>query len=98
MRWRPWCVRRRGVLLGMVVVLAGCTYNAAIQRLSPAEQAEFALYRHVMTAGQVHTYVAQPTAAARTAYLQELGLMQRFQSLAPLYQAAIRSGLPRVVM
>src|SRR5262249_52732855 len=63
-----------------------------------AEQAEFALYRHVMTAGQVRTYVAQPTAAARTAYLQELGLVQRFQTLAPLDQEAIRSGTPRVGM
>jgi hypothetical protein len=79
-------------------MLAGCTYDAAIQRLSPAEQAEFALYRNVMTAGQVHTYVAQPTAAARTAYLQQLGLGQRFQALAPLDREAIQSGLPRVGM
>jgi len=98
MRWRPWFVRRRGVLLSMVVVLAGCTYDAAIQRLSPAEQAEFVRYRHIMTASQVHTYVAQPTAAARTAYLQQLGLVQRFQALAPLDQEAIRSGVPRVGM
>src|SRR5881409_1602550 len=98
MQWRQWFVRRIGVLLGMVVVLAGCTYDAAIQRLSPAEQAEFVRYRHIMTASQVHTYVAQPTAAARTAYLQELGLVQRFQALAPLDQEAIRSGAPRVGM
>src|SRR5439155_24525287 len=98
MQWRQWFVRRIGVLLGMVVVLAGCTYDAAIQRLPPAEQAAFALYRHVMTASEVHTYVAQPTAAARTAYLQKLGLVQRFQALAPLDQEAIRSGLPRVGM
>src|SRR5207244_11505352 len=51
-----------------------------------------------MTPGQVRTYVAQPTAAARTAYLQQLGLVQRFQALAPLDQEAIRSGLPRVGM
>jgi len=98
MRWRPWFVRRIGVLLSLVVVLAGCTYDAAIQRLSPAEQAEFGLYRHIMTASQVHTYVAQPTAAARTAYLQQLGLVQRFQALDPLDQEAIRSGVPRVGM
>ncbi len=98
MRWRPWFVRRRGVLLSMVVVLAGCTYDAAIQRLSPAEQAEFVRYRHIMTASQVHTYVAQPTAAARTTYLQQLGLAQRFQALDPLDQEAIRSGVPRVGM
>ena len=87
-----------GVLLGLMGVLAGCTYDAALQRLSPAEQAEFALYRQVMTPGQVRTYVAQPTAAARTAYLQELGLVQRFQALSPLDQEAIRSGIPRVGM
>src|SRR5215471_16324878 len=98
MRWRPWFVRRIGVLLSLVVVLAGCTYDAAIQRLSLAEQAEFGLYRSIMTASQVHTYVAQPTAAARTAYLQQLGLVQRFQALDPLDQAAIRSGAPRVGM
>src|SRR5262249_10776203 len=65
MRWSRPLLRWTVVLLGLMVVLAGCTYDAAIQRLSPAEQAEFALYRHVMTAGQAHTYVAQPTAAAR---------------------------------
>jgi hypothetical protein len=98
MRWRPWFVRRIGVLLSMVVVLAGCTYDAAIQRLSPAEQAEFVLYRQLMTASQVHTYGAQPSAAARTAYLQQLGLVQRFQALDPLDQDAIRGGIPRVGM
>src|SRR5262249_36877008 len=98
MQWRQWFVRRIGVLLSMVVVLAGCTYDAAIQRLSPAEQAEFVRYRHIMPASQVHTYVAQPTAAARTAYLQTSGLVQRFQALDPLDQEAIRSGLPRVGM
>src|SRR5262252_4808175 len=98
MRWRPWFVRRIGVLLSMVLVLAGCTYDAALQRLAPAEQAEFGLYRQLMTASQVHTYVAQPTAAARTAYLRQLGLVQRFQALAPFDQDAIWSGVPRVGM
>jgi hypothetical protein len=98
MQWSRPLGQWTGVLLGLMVVLAGCTYDAAIQRLSPAEQVEFALYRHVMTTGQVRTYVAQPTAAARTAYLQELGLVQRFQALDPLDQEAIRSGIPRVGM
>ena len=94
---RPF-VRWTGVLLGLMLMLAGCTYDAALQRLAPAEQAEFGLYRHLMTASQVHTYVAQPTAAARTAYLQQLGLEQRFQALAPFDQDAIWSGVPRVGM
>src|SRR5262252_6369151 len=98
MRWRPWFVRRIGVLLSLVVVLVGCTYDAVLQRLSPAEQAEFVLYRYIMTASQVPTYGAQPTAAARTAYLQQLGLVQRFQARDPLDQDAIRSGVPRVGM
>ena len=87
-----------GALLGLLLGLAGCTSDAALQRLSPAEQAALALYRPVMTPGQVHTYVGQPTAAARTAYLQDLGLVQRFQALAPFDQEAIRSGAPRVGM
>ena len=98
MQWRRPLGQWTGGLLGLMVVLSGCTYDAAIQRLSPAEQAEFALYRQVMTPGQVRTYVAHPTTAARTAYLQELGLVQRFQALAPLDQEAIQSGLPRVGM
>ena len=72
-------VRWAGVLLGSMVVLAGCTYDAAIQQLSPVKQAELSPYRNIMTAGQMHTYVAHPTAAARTSYLQKLGLVQRFQ-------------------
>jgi hypothetical protein len=87
-----------GVLLSSIVVLVGCTYDARLRQLSPTEQAEFSLYHHVMTTGQSHTYLAQPTAAARTAYLQELGLVQRFQALDPLDQEAIRSGAPRVGM
>ena len=91
-------VQWKGVLLGAMVVLAGCTYDARLRQLSPAEQAEFFIYNNAMTTGQAHTYLAQPSAAARTAYLQKLGLIQRFQRLDPLDQAAIRSGAPRVGM
>ena len=35
MRLRRPLVRWTGVLLGSMAVLAGCTYDAAIQRLSP---------------------------------------------------------------
>ena len=91
-------VQWMGVLLGAMVGLAGCTYDARLRQLSPAEQAEFFIYNNAMTTGQAHTYLAQPSAAARTAYLQKLGLIQRFQRLDPLDQAAIRSGAPRVGM
>jgi len=47
---------------------------------------------------QEHTYLGKATAAERTAYLRELGLLQHFQALDPLDQDAVRSGWPRVGM
>jgi hypothetical protein len=82
-------------LMGMMVVLTGCTYDAAIQRLSLAEQSEFYTYRKVMTTAQEHIYLAKATAAERTAYLSEIGLAQRFQALDPQDRDAVLSGWPR---
>ena len=70
----------------------GCTSDAALRQLSPPEQAEFFLYRKAMTGTQEHAYLAQATAAERTAYLAEIGLAQRFQALDAFDQAAIRAG------
>jgi hypothetical protein len=86
------------VLLAALVGLTACTYDAAVRRLSPAEQTEFALYHHRMTRSQARAYLAKASAAERTAYLGALGLPQRFQALDPLDQAAVRSGWPRVGM
>jgi hypothetical protein len=83
------------VLMGTTVVLTGCTYDAAIQRLSLAEQSEFYTYRRVMTPAQERTYLAKATAAERTAYLSEVGLARRFQALDPQDRATVLSGLPR---
>jgi len=85
------------VLLGLIVALTGCTYTA-IQRLSLDEQAEFSLYRKAMTGAQERAYLAQATAAERTAYLSKIGLTQRFQALDPQDRAAVLSGVPRVGM
>ena len=82
-------------LLVALVGLTACSYEAALQHLAPAEQTEFTLYRPRLTGWQEHTYLAKPTAAARAAYLQELGLPQRFQGLDPADQQAVRSGWPR---
>ena len=81
-------------------MLTGCasTYDTAVQQLSPAEQAEFALYQHVMTAAQAQTYVAQASAAERTAYLSAIGVAQRWQRLDPEDRETVRSGAPRVGM
>jgi len=87
-----------GLLLCTVVVLTSCAYETAVGRLSPTEQAEFHLYRHVMTSAQVRAYLAPATATERTAYLNKSGLAQRFQALDPLDRDAVRSGLPRLGM
>jgi hypothetical protein len=83
------------MLLGTMVVLTGCTYDAAVRQLSFAEQGEFYTYRQVMTTTQAHTYLGKATAAERTAYLREIGLAQRFQALDPLDREAVQSGWPR---
>ena len=86
------------MLIGTMVVLTGCTYDAAVRQLSLAEQSEFHTYRKVMTAAQEHAYLAKMTAAERTAYLSEIGLAQRFQALDPLDRDAVLSGFPSVGM
>jgi len=81
-----------------MLVLTGCTYDAAVRQLSPAEQSEFYTYRKIMTTAQEHAYLAKATAAERTAYLSEVGLAQRFQALDPLDRDAVQGGWPRVGM
>jgi prepilin-type processing-associated H-X9-DG protein len=89
--------RLQGLCLLLVVSVAGtgCTSDAAVQRLSLPEQAEFFLHRNVMTWAQECVYLVKTTAAARTAYLQEIGLAKRFQALDPLDQETVRHGWPR---
>jgi hypothetical protein len=82
-------------LLGVFLVLAGCTYETAIRRLSLPEQTEFRTYSKVMTSAQVRKYLAQATPAERTAYLRGVGLVQRFEALDPLDREAILGGQPR---
>lgn len=83
-------------LVGLVwIVLTGCAVDTALRRLSPAEQSEFRIYRKVMTWSQERAYLAQTSAAARTAYLYEIGLAQRFQALDAADQDAIRAGWPQ---
>jgi len=87
-----------GVLLGTIVVLTGCAYDNAVRQMSLAEQAEFHIYRKVMTSAQARAYLARASATERTAYLREVGLAQRFEALEPLDRAAVQSGFPRVGM
>src|SRR5215831_14393440 len=83
-----------GVLLSSLLTLSSCTY-AAMHKLSLDEQAEFFLYRKVMTPAQERAYLAQATATARTAYLREIGVVQRFQALDPLDRDTVQGGVPR---
>ena len=87
----PWM----GVVLGLIVMLTGCASHARGRQLSPAEQAEFAIYRKVMTPTQTRMYLAKATAVERTAYLEESGLAQRFQALDPPDREAVQYGFLR---
>jgi len=86
------------LVLSMLLGLTACTYEAALQHLSPAEQAEFALYHHRMTGIQQQTDLGKASAAERTAYLREMGLVQRFQALDPRDREAVQQGWPQVGM
>jgi hypothetical protein len=90
-QWKPW----PALWLVLLVGLTACSYDAAVRRLSPAEQSEWSLYRHRLTAMQEWTYLAKASAAERTAYLRALGFPQRFAALDPLDQQVVRSGWPR---
>ena len=85
-------------MAGLLGLLAGCTYQAALQQLPPAERATLREHSKIMTSGQVRTYLEKPTAAERAAYLEEIGAAQRFQALAPEDREAILAGYPRVGM
>jgi hypothetical protein len=93
-QWRQWTA----LLLIALVGLTACTYDAAIRQLSPAEQSELSLYHQRMTWWQERTYLTKASATERTAYLRQLGFVQRFEALDPLDQQAVRSGWPRVGM
>jgi hypothetical protein len=51
-----------------------------------------------MTSWQARAYLAKASSSERRAYLQEIGLAQRFQALDPLDREAVQSGFPRVGM
>lgn len=82
-------------MVSVIVIIAGCTYQAAIRNLSPTEQQEFRAYSKVMTARQMRTYLARETAAARAAYLDEIGTTQRFHALAAQDRESVLAGYIR---
>lgn len=82
----------RVALLSCVLGVTGCTYEHRLRQLPPEEQTDFRVYHQVMTSQQARTYLAQPTPATRQRYLQESGLLARFQALTPQDQDIVRSG------
>lgn len=92
-RHHLYCHASRLLLAGLL--LTGCSYETALQRLPLAEQSQFYTYNKIMTPSQKRAYLAKATAAERTAYLREIGLAQRFQALDPIDQDTVLSGAPR---
>jgi hypothetical protein len=84
------------VLGGMLLVIAGCTYEAAVRSLPVAERSEFRAYRKMMTPGQVQTYLAKTTPTERQAYLRDIGLAQRFEALDEHDRNAVLAGQIRL--
>lgn len=79
-------------IVSAIMILAGCAQQAAIRKLTPTEQQEFRAYSKVMTAKQVRTYLARETAAARVAYLDEIGVTERFQALTAQDRQSVLAG------
>jgi len=90
----PQCLRLLW-LVGVIMAITSCMYDAAVRRLAPTEQAEFRAYSKIITAAQARTYLAKATAAERAAYARELGIAQRSQALAPQDREAVLAGYPR---
>jgi len=86
-------LRYAGVMVAMVV-LSGCTYEAAVRQLPPPERTAFYTYHKVMTAGQVRGYLAKQTTAERAAYLEAIGVTQRFQALDAQDREAVLASQP----
>jgi hypothetical protein len=82
-------------IVSVLMVLVGCAQQAAIRRLPPTEQQEFRAYRKVMTAKQVRTYLARETTTARAAYLDEIGVTDRFQALTEQDRESVLAGYIR---
>ncbi len=76
-----------------IVIMTGCAYQ--VQHLTPAEQTAFRSYSKVMTSPHIYTYLAKATPAERDAYLNEIGVQQRFQALEPQDRESVLAGFPR---
>lgn len=83
---------------GVLLVLASCSYRAAMNKLPPQERAEFRAQSKLMSSRQIRTYLSKPTPGARAAYLEEIGSAQRFAALDPEDRESVLAGYMRVGM
>ena len=91
-------LRFAGVIVA-IVVLTSCTYEAAIRQLPPPERDTFRIYSKAMTGAQIRTYLSKGTASERAAYLEQIGITQRFQALDPQDREVVLGGYaPRIGM
>jgi hypothetical protein len=88
-------VLRLTALVGVILVMTNCTYQAALQRLTPQEQSEFRAFSKIMSSTQVHTYLNNATPAGRVNYLREIGAAQRFQALDAQDRESVLAGFIR---
>jgi hypothetical protein len=89
---RLWCAGVMVAIMVAIVVLTSCTHEAAIRQLPPPEREMFRIYSKAMTGAQIRTYLAKGTAAERAAYLDQIGIAQRFQALDPQDREVVLTG------
>ena len=85
-------------LLGVMValtLLTGCAYERAVNNLRPDERNAFQAYRKVMRGSQERAYLSKPDEAARSAYLREIGIQQRFEGLDAQDRESVLNGFIR---
>jgi hypothetical protein len=79
-------------IVAAILVLTSCTYEAAIRQLPPPERDMFRIYSKAMTGAQIRTYLGKGMAAERAAYLEQIGIVQRFQALDPQDREVVLAG------
>lgn len=82
-------------IITLLALSAGCSYHAAVNRLSPDEQAQFRAHSKVMSSGQARTYLSKATADERKTYLEQIGTAQRFAALDAADQESVLNGFIR---
>ena len=82
-------------MIGAAVLISSCVNPAYEQRLEASEKSMYPIHRQAMTWGQIRTYLAKATADERAAYLDQIGITQRFQALSPEDRQAVLARHPR---